>query len=410
MAEVQTEDKIPSYDQKKFIEYSIAKPGSFNGIRTPNITLADVDKAGSLIGANEQQRQLASQLSGIGLGGMSVSQFNQSLGDVNFVQQYGLGKTFSYSDLAAEALSTDPNFDPNDDGAISSFAQDLEKRKLDNTKREDIRTLATTQSTQRQIDKAVNPGKYLTSEQTTANQATAQRLAQQFGQDDPDLVQFLSDRIAEGESAFELSQFLQTTPQYLKKQSDDENARVQTESAAARQALDAELLKSEEETFTRATPKILSAYMKAGRLDSSGLQSTLAQTRADLAKERQGFLANAAYSDSIRAAGYKREDFVGANSQAFSQYLRQNEPAYQQRLNLQDVSNNLNYQQPFNNLERYYNLNDQSRARQYEIEDYDRQQSDFNRYLSDSRKQSREAALYGLLGQGIKGGIQGLLM
>jgi hypothetical protein len=76
---------------------------------------------------------------------------------------------------------------------------------------------------------------------------------------------------------------------------------------------------------------------------------------------------------------------------------------------LQGVSNNLNYQQPFNNLDRYYNLNDQARARQYEIEDYDRQQSDFNRYLADSKKQSREAALYGLLGAGISGGIQGFM-
>jgi len=408
MSEVKTEDKIPSYDQKKFIEY-IVQPGSFNGIRSGGITLGDVYKAGSLIGANNEQRNLAAQLSAKGLGGMTVNDFNNSIRDINFVQQYGLGNTFSYTDLAKEALQSNPNFDPNDSQAISSFAQDLEKRGLDNTKREDIRTLATTQSTQRQVDKAVNPGKYLAPDQIAKNQQTAQRLAQQFGQDDPDLVSFLSDRIAEGESAFELSQFLQTTPQYLKKQSETENSRVQEESAAARQALDAELLKSEEETFSRATPGIISSYMRAGRLDSSGLQNALAKARGDLAKERQGFLANAAYNDSIRSQGYKREDFVGANSQAFNQYLRQNEPSYQQRFNLQGVSNNLNYQQPFNNLNRYYNLNDQARQRQYELEDYDRQQSDFNRYLSESRKGQRESALYGLLGAGIGAGIQGFM-
>jgi hypothetical protein len=281
---------------------------------------------------------------------------------------------------------------------------------------DDLRAGLETYVTQRQqgkvkedIDRAVNPGKYLDETKKAENLGTAQRLAQQFGQDDPDLVQFLSDRIAEGESAFELSQFLQTTPQYLKKQSDAENARVKEESAAARQALDQELLKSQQEVFERAQPSIISSYMRAGRLNSSGVNSALAKAQQDLERERQGFLANAAYNDSIRAQGYKREDFVGNNAQAFNQYLRQNEPAYQQRFNLQGVSNNLNYQQPFNNLNRYYSLNDQARARQYELEDYDRQQSDFNRYLSDSRKQSREAALYGLLGAGISGGIQGFM-
>jgi hypothetical protein len=240
------------------------------------------------------------------------------------------------------------------------------------------------------VDKAVNPGKYLTPEQTAQNLANAQRLAQQYGQNDPDLVEFLAGRLAEGESAFEVGQFLQTTPQYLKKQSDEENARVQQESAAARQSLGDELLRSEDEAFNRAQPQILAAYMRAGRLDSSGVNSAVARERAKLAQERQGFLANAAYSDSIRAQGYRREDFVGANAQAFNQYLRQSEPGYQQRFNVQDASNYAMFQQPYNNLNRQYALNDAARQRQYELEDYDRQQSDYNRYMSEQRRAGRQ--------------------
>lgn len=265
----------------------------------------------------------------------------------------------------------------------------------------------TSRDIQDKIDRATNPGKYLTPEQVEQNKSTALRLAQQFGQEDPDLVDFLSQRLAEGESAFEISSFLRTTPDYQKKQAEIENQRVQEESAAARQSLDTELLKSEEETFARATPSIIASYMKAGRLNSSGLQSALTQARADLAKERQGFLANAAYNDSIRSQGYRREDFVGGNAQAFNQYLRQNEPAYQQRFALQGASNQQNFQQPYESLSRMYSLNDRSRERQYELEDYDRQQSDFNRYLEQSRSQSRSSALYGLLGAGVGAGIGG---
>jgi hypothetical protein len=261
-----------------------------------------------------------------------------------------------------------------------------------------------------QIDRANNPKKYLDEGKKAENLQTANRLlSQAYGSDtnDPDLSQFLSDRLAEGESAFELSQFLQTTPQYLKKQSETENARVQQESAAARAALDAELLKSEEETFSRATPSIISSYMKAGRLNSSGLQSALAKARADLAKERQGFLSNAAYNDSIRAQGYKREDFVGANTQAFNQYLRQSEPAYQQKFNVQGAGNFANFQQPYNDLARQYQVTDRNVARQYELEDYGQQQNDYFQALSDQRRQQRSALPYQLAGSLLGAGIQG---
>lgn len=268
----------------------------------------------------------------------------------------------------------------------------------------------TTSKLQEQIDRQMNPGKYLTPEQKAQNQATATRLLQTtFGADynDPDMADFLSQRLAEGESAFEVSQFLQSTPQYMKRQSEIENKRVADESLAAREALSQELLKGEEEAYKRATPQIIASFMRAGRLGSSGLESVLAKSRADLERERQGFLANAAYQDAIRGQGYRREDFVGANAQAFNQYLRQNEPAYQQRFALQGIGNQLAYQQPFANLQRSYALADEGRQRQYALEDYSRQQSDYNRYLSDQRRYERQNLPYQLLGSAIGAGLQG---
>ena len=405
MAEITTQDKIPSYQEKKFVE--LEQPSLFqaleNGrflsktIESTNLPLSQLTNKGG-----QAVRDAASYYTSKGLGGLTVGQLREVLKDTNSVSQYGLGKTFSYQDLAQEALQGDPNFDPADTDSVVKFATDLEKRGLTNQNRDKIYSLATTQSVQGTIDKAVNPGKYLTDEKKAANTATSQRLLQQYGFDaDPDLQEFISERLAGGESAFELGQFLQTTPQFQEKKATAENERVKTESAGAREALNQELLKSQQEVFQRAQPSIISSYMKAGRLNSSGLNNALAQAQTELEKERQGFLANAGYNDAIRAQGYGREDFVNNNAQAFNQYLRQNEPAYQQRYAVNQAQNNLNYQQPFANLNRQYGLLDESRQRGYQLEDYNRQQSDFNRYLDQSRKQSKEAALYGLFGAGI---------
>lgn len=395
---------IPSYQKKQFFENDTLD--DLISRTLPKVRAGGGDETIAALRARRTVNQDGSYTAAIddllnrGLGSMTLNQIKAREKDVAFVEKYKLGKAYSYEDLALEALQSDPNFDPSDPSMVTTFAQDLEKRGLNNKKREDIKTLATQKSVANQIDKAVNPGKYLSEDKKTANTATADRLLKQtFGDDfsDPDLQQFLSDRLAEGESAFEVAQFLKTTPDFQKRQAEVENQRVQTESQAARQSLDAELLKSEEETFSRATPSIIASYMKAGRLDSSGLQNALSRARGDLARERQGFLANAGYQDSIRAQGYQRENFVGNQAQAFNQYLRQNEPAYQQRFALQGVSNNLNYQQPFNNLARTYALNDQNRMRQFEIEDYNRQQNDFYRYLNSQRGSGAQGALRGAM-------------
>jgi hypothetical protein len=254
-----------------------------------------------------------------------------------------------------------------------------------------------------QLDTQLHPDQYLTDQQKLDHISTANRLAQgTFGNsNDQDLIGYLSGRLAKGDSPYELSQFLQTTPQYLKKQADDENTRVQQESAAARQALDQQLQQSQQQVFSRAIPNIISSYMRAGRLNSSGLNSALANAQADLERERQGYLANAGYNDAVRAQGYQRDNFVANNNAAFQNYLRQSEPSYQQNLNLQNIGNQLKYQQPY-----------QSLNRQYQLEDYQQQRNDYNNYLNISNKQNQANAIYGLvgsvLGAGAKAGMSGL--
>ena len=377
-----------SYQEKKLIQ--LRDNLTFNSSADGGLTIGQLADGLKPKGdAASGNYNLARQLAQAGLGGMTIKAYNKKAqNDAAFVEKYKLGKTFSYEDLALEALQGDPNFDPADTAGLAAFAQNLEKRGFKLKDREKIATLATTQGVQGQIDRAVNPGKYLTPDQTAANQATAQRLAQQYGQDDPDLINFLSEQIAAGESPFEIGQFLQTTPQYLEKKA-----------AQDREAINQELLASEDEVFKRAQPQILSSYLKAGRIGSSGVDSAMANARAELARSRQSMLT-----------GYAREDVVGARNAAFQGYLRQSEPGYQQRFNVQNAQNFNQFQMPYQTLNRQYSLNDQARARQYEIEDYYRQKSDFDRYLSSSGSQSRQAALYGLLGSGISGGLQGWAM
>lgn len=253
-----------------------------------------------------------------------------------------------------------------------------------------------------EIERAVSPGDFLSDEEKTANKEQANTLLKSvYGQDYEDtegLSDFVAERIAEGESAYELSQFLKTTTDYQTKKAEAESVKASEEATGARSALNEELLKTQQQVFERAQPSIISSYMKAGRLGSSGLNAALANAQKDLESERQSYLGNIAYQDYARQSGYKREDFVNSQAAGWNQYLRQNEPAYQQKFSLQGYGNQTRYEQPYANLARQYSLSDEARQRQYSLDDYAMQQSDFNRYLSDYRKQGRESAMYGLLG------------
>lgn len=416
---LETEIDIPAYQQKKFVEHDPVIDQRMAQIFYRD-NGAHVNKTMNQLLSGpmyDDTKSAARFFQSLGLGDMTASQITDGYSNSpEFVAQYlepaGLGRTYSSQDLAQEALSTDPNWTPGDNQTLETVAQDIESRGLTNEDREDIQTLATTKSVTEQLDRVTDPGKFLTDEEKAQNLQQAQTLLSTvYGgdyQDTEGLGDFLAQRIAEGESPYELSQFLKTTPDYMQRQADIQSQKAAEEATAARSALNEELLRSQQEVFNRATPSIISSYMRAGRLGSSGLNAALARAQQELESERQGYMANVAFQQAAQQAGYNREDFVAGQNAAFRNYLRQNEPAYQQKFALQDVGNQLAYQQPFANLSRQYSLADQARQRQYALEDYNRQQSDFNQYLSQQRRQGRQGALAGLGGSALQAAITGL--
>lgn len=212
-------------------------------------------------------------------------------------------------------------------------------------------------------------------------------------------LEHFSKQLAGGDDPFLLAMTLQQSPEFQEIKTTKENERVKTESAAAREALNVELLKGEDEAFKRALPTIMSSFQKAGRIGSSGVENALARSRQELERERQGFLANAAYQDSIRAQGYNREDFVNRGAQAFNQYLRQSEPRYQANAYAMQQQ----YQNPFQ-------LGQGLNARRQELANYDRQMNDYQRFADQARQQQGRADLYGLAGNVLGAGLQAYTM
>lgn len=229
------------------------------------------------------------------------------------------------------------------------------------------------------IDRQQNPKKYLTPDQIAKNDADAKQIIlQTYGADnaqDPHLIDYISNQLAGGIHPYEVMSLLKTTPEYLDIKSKKE-----------RDVLNQELLASEDEVFKKAVPQLISSYMRAGRLGSSGLDSALANARASLAQQRQNSFA-----------GYSREDALASRNAGFQQYLRQSEPKYQQEFARNEASNYANFKAPY-----------QALNRRYEIQDYNRQQSDFNRYLADQRRSESRALPYQLLGSLAGAGIQTL--
>lgn len=185
-----------------------------------------------------------------------------------------------------------------------------------------------------------------------------------FGRDvSNDEAQYFAQELARGKSRYELQQELMSLPEYQRTQAQKDRA-----------ALDTELQSQQAEVFKRATPQIISAFMRAGRLNSSGLNSALAQAQADLDKERQSSLAQVGAQDlsTIRA-------------NAFQQFQQMNQP-YLAARNI--FSNAGSYQTGLG-------LMQQAIARQREIEDYNRQQSDYMRYLNMANKSDMFGNLLG---------------
>ena len=215
----------------------------------------------------------------------------------------------------------------------------------------------------------------------------------------PDEVAFFSQEIAKGESPYEIAQFLQSTPEFTKKQADTENLRVKEEATAARNELSAAYDNDVAQAVKRIQPEIMSAYMRAGRFNSSGFDSALAREVAKIQQEKSSRIAGLAYEDAVRAQGYKRDDFVGANRNAFSEFIRRSDPGLQRQSGLQGYYDQIPLSYASDRV-----------ARTRELDNYERQQNDFFRALSDQLRQSREASLYGLGGAALGAGITGITM
>jgi hypothetical protein len=251
-----------------------------------------------------------------------------------------------------------------------------------------------------EIDRAMNPEKYAKPEELAGyNKTASEQIKSILGRDaTPEETQYFAGELAGGMKPYELQGLLRMTPEFQKTQAESERKAMAEESSAAQTELGNKMQGFSDEAFKRALPEIMGQYMRSGRLNSSGIDSAIARAKADLTAKQQEFLANTAYQTAQQQAGYRREDFTTGAANAYNQYLRQSEPAYQQQFNLQNAGNYATYQSPWDQL-RYQQGALQGRTeRDYQVSDYARQQSDYNNYLNQQKKSDRTNAIYGLAG------------
>lgn len=199
--------------------------------------------------------------------------------------------------------------------------------------------------------------------------ANASRVIQEvFGRTpSQDEAAYFAKELAQGKTPYELGQELQSLPEYQKVQA-----------AKDRESLGNELLQQQQLAFQKAQPAIISQFMKAGRLNSSGLNSALAQAQQELEQQRQGFLGQVGYQDvsNIRNNAYN----------AFQNYNQQFRNVYN----------------PGNVAQTSLNQLAGALARQREIDDYNRQQNDYLNYLNMTKPKKNTGQLIGMgIGTGI---------
>lgn len=204
---------------------------------------------------------------------------------------------------------------------------------------------------------------------------TVKSLFQEYLGRDPKQYELdhFSKQLAQGDDPYLLANALQQAPEYLDKQAETQRAKIGQE-----------LLGYQQEAFKRAQPSIVGAYMRAGRLNSTGLDAHLANAQADLERQRQATLT-----------GYSREDYLSGRARAFDVFSQNQAPSAQRTADLTAMR----YQQPFASGRDVL-------ARGNELADYARQQNDFNRYLQMQKDAQRSASRYGLYGQILGAGMQ----
>lgn len=231
--------------------------------------------------------------------------------------------------------------------------------------------------TQRKTEDLINP-KVAPEQQTKFNETVSGMFQEYLGRPPkPYEMEHFAKQLAQGDDPFLLASTLQQAPEYQEKKANTE-----------RQRLAGELQGYQEQAFQKAAPTMISSFMKAGRLNSSGVTSALSKAQQELEQQRQQYLA-----------GISREDFVNNNAKAWDIFGQQNAPSVQRA---QDLTT-MRYRLPF----------EQGAAltsRGNELSDWYREQNDFNRYLQSQKDQSRRSAQYGLTGQILGAGLQGAAM
>lgn len=247
---------------------------------------------------------------------------------------------------------------------------------------------------QAKIDAVMNPSI------SDGNRASAAGIIKQmYGRDaSQDEIDYFAKELAAGTSAYELGQFLTQTPEYQTKIAEAERQRVATEAKALQDELRTSLAQQNDIAFQKAIPNILSSYMKAGKLNSSGVDSAVAQAKAQLQQQQEQYLAGLQYENAIRQQGYGREDFLNANRLGYQNQQETNAANQRQQQALLGYSNYAQYQSPWDSMNRQYALSDARTQRANELQDYYMQQADYNSQMSAQRRAQREAALYGLGG------------
>jgi hypothetical protein len=243
--------------------------------------------------------------------------------------------------------------------------------------------------------------------ETTPTTAQAQRedtarqiIQEQYGRDATDVeLDFYTKALAQGISPYELQITIQQTPEYIERQNQIQQEKYKAESQAMLGDLQTNMLAQEEEAFKRATPQILAEYMRSGRINSSGLDSAITNSRAKLAKDRENYMAQLQYQNAVTGLGYNREDYVNNQGNAYQNYLRQTEPDYQANAWLAMNKAQMPYAQASDRL---------TRAQQ--IQDFYMQQNSYDKYLQQMMRGQDKAGMYGLYGNiagGVLGGLTG---
>lgn len=186
----------------------------------------------------------------------------------------------------------------------------------------------------------------------------------------PDEAAYFAKELAQGKTPYELQQELMSLPEYQKAQA-----------AKDREALGQELLTQQQLAFQKATPTIISQFMKAGRIGSSGLDAALANAQKELEQQRQGYLGQVGYQDLSSIRGNAYQNYNNATNQ------------------FKDIFGTTG--QTSTN----YNLLGNAIKRMNEQSDYAKQQNDYMNYLNSQNKSNERAALYQLGGSVLGSGL-----